>query len=101
MSWQEGRLEKRIQMAVPLELFRSEDAASSERTITENVCAHGARVLARRMRQPNEQLTVIFLERNVRTQARVVYCQRLLDGRFGVGLQLQGAYANFVSAIQQ
>lgn len=27
---------------------------------------------------------------DLRTFARVVYCQRLPDGRFGVGLQFQG-----------
>jgi hypothetical protein len=58
MSWHEGRIEKRIQLAVPLELFGPEDPAGSERTIAENVCAHGARVLARRVRQPNERLMV-------------------------------------------
>jgi hypothetical protein len=101
MSWQEGRIEKRIQAAVPLELSSSEDHASSESTVTENVCAHGTRVLTRRVRQPNERVMVRFLEGDVRTQGRVVYCQRLLDGRFGVGLQLQGVDVNFVSTVQR
>jgi hypothetical protein len=59
---------KRLRLPVPLELFKEEDPASSQRTITENVCSNGARVLARRMSQPNERLMVSFLEDNLRTQ---------------------------------
>jgi hypothetical protein len=46
----EGRIEKRIRLAVPLELFKLEDPANSERTITENVSSNGARVLGRQVR---------------------------------------------------
>jgi hypothetical protein len=87
MSWQRDAL-RGIRLAVPLELFKWQDPASSERTFTENVSSEGVRVLARRMGQPREQLMVSFLEGNLRTQAQVVHCQRLLNGRFGIGLQL-------------
>jgi len=101
MSWQEGRIEKRIRLAVPVELFKSEDPANSERTITENVCAHGARVLSRRAMQPNERLMVSLAEGDQRIQARVVYCKRLPDGRVGVGLQFTEADANFLASVRQ
>lgn len=90
MSVHEGRIEKRIRQALPLELYTLQSQASEERTITENVCSLGARVLSLRTRQPNERLMIRFLELNQRILARVVYCQRLPDGRFGVGLQFQG-----------
>jgi hypothetical protein len=38
----------------------------------------------------NERLMINSLAGDLRTLARVVYCQRLPDGRFGVGLQFQG-----------
>lgn len=90
MSVHEGRIEKRIRQAIPLELYTLQGQASEERTVTENVCSLGARVLTRRTMQPNERLMIRFLELNQRIQARVVYCERLPDGRFGVGLQFQG-----------
>ena len=86
----EGRIEKRFRLSLPLELSKLRQPNGTERTFTENVCSIGARVLTRWAMEPNERLMVGFLELNLRTQARVVYCQRLLDGRFGLGLQFQG-----------
>jgi len=40
---------------------------------------------------PDESLLVSSAAGDLRVQARVVYCQRLGDGRFGVGLHFQGA----------
>jgi hypothetical protein len=87
MTPTEGRTEKRLLLSVPLEL---EDPNGAERATTENVSSIGARVLTRRAMEPNERLMVRFLELSLRTQARVVYCHRLPDGRFGLGLQFQG-----------
>jgi hypothetical protein len=86
----EGRTEKRIRLSVPLELSKLQDSNDTERTATENICSIGARVLTRRAIESNERLSVKFLELNLRTQARVVYCQRLPHGWFGLGLQFQG-----------
>ncbi len=90
MSPTEGRIEKRIRLSIPLEFSKLRDPNGTERTVTENVCSIGARVLTRWAMEPNERLMVRFLELNLRTQARVVYCQRLPDGRFGLGLQFEG-----------
>jgi hypothetical protein len=90
MSPTEERIEKRIHLSVPLELSKLQDPNGTERTLTENVCSIGARVLTRRAMEPNERLMVTFLELNLRTGARVVYCQRLPDGQFGLGLQFKG-----------
>ena len=86
----EGRTEKRIRLSVPLELSKLQDSNDAERTITENICSIGARVLSWRAMEPNDRLMVRFLELNLRTEARVVYCQRLRHGRFVLGLQFQG-----------
>jgi len=90
MSSTEGRIEKRLRLSIPLELSKLQDPNGADRTITENVCSVGARVLTRRAVEPNERLMVRFLELNLCTEARVVYCQRLPDGRFCAGLQFQG-----------
>jgi hypothetical protein len=90
MTSTEGRIEKRLRLSVPLELSKLQDPSGADRTVTENVCSVGARVLSRRAVEPNERMVVRFLEVNLRTEARVVYCERLSDGRFCLGLQFQG-----------
>jgi hypothetical protein len=37
--------------------------------------------------EPDERLMVGFLELDLQADAHVIYCQRLCDGRFGVGLR--------------
>jgi len=90
-----GRLEKRIRLAVPVEIFSPQNPAATERTTTENFCSLGMRILTRRARELNERLWVRSLDGDLRTLARVVYCQRLPDGRFGVGLKFQGQVVNW------
>jgi hypothetical protein len=90
-----GRLEKRIRLAVPVQISSLQDPAAAERTTTENVCSLGMRVLTQRARELNERLMISSLVGDLRTLASVVYCQRLLDGRFGVGLQFQGLVVNW------
>jgi len=85
-----GRLERRIRLAVPVEVSSPQDPSAAERTTTENVCSLGIRVLSQRAKELNERLMVSSIVGDLRTLARVVYCQRLPDGRFGIGLQFQG-----------
>jgi hypothetical protein len=82
----EGRAEKRIRLSVPLEVSKLQYPSDAETTVTENISSIGARVLSWRPVEPNERLIIKFLELNLRTQARVVYCERLRHGQFGVGL---------------
>ena len=95
MPARSGRLEKRIRLAVPVQISSLQDPAAAEQTTTENVCSLGMRVLTQRARQLNERLMISSLVGDLRTLASVVYCQRLLDGRFGVGLQFQGQVVNW------
>lgn len=90
MSVRSGRLEKRIRLAVPVQISSLLEPAATERTTTENVCSLGIRILSQRARRLNERLMISTLLGNLRTPGRVVYCQRLPDGRFAVGLQFQG-----------
>lgn len=86
----EGRTERRIRLNVPLELSKLQYPNDAEATVTENISSIGARVLSWRPIEPDERLMIKFLELNLRTQARVVYCERLRHGQFAVGLQFQG-----------
>ena len=95
MPARSGRLEKRIRLAVPVQIASLLDPAAAERTTTENVCSLGMRVLTERARQLNERLMISSLVGDLRALARVVYCQRLPNGRFCVGLQFQETAANW------
>ena len=89
MAVRSGRLEKRIQLSLPVQISNLYDPSSTERTTTENVCSLGMRVLTQKARELNERLMISSMVGGLRALARVVYCQRLPDGRFGVGIQLQ------------
>ena len=90
MPLRSGRLEKRIEVAIPLQISTLLDPETEERTTTENVCSLGIRVVTEHSRQLDERLMIRSLTSNLRRLARVVYCQRLSDGHFAVGLQFQG-----------
>jgi len=85
-----GRLEKRIQLSVPVQISNLSDPSTMERTTTENVCSLGMRLLTLKARELDERLMISSLVGDLRVLARVVYCQRLPDGHFGVGIQFQG-----------
>jgi hypothetical protein len=95
MPARSGRLEKRIRLAVPVQIASLLDPAAAERTTTENVCSLGMRVLTHRARQLNERLMISSLVGDLRAHARVVYCQRLPNGCFCVGLQFQETAVNW------
>jgi hypothetical protein len=95
MPQRSGRLEKRIRLEVPVQISSLRDPSATEQTTTENVCSLGVRILTRRAWELNERLYIKSLDGDGRTLARVVYCQRLGDGRFGIGLQFQGVTANW------
>ena len=89
MAVRSGRLEKRIQLSLPVQISNLYDPSSKERTTTENVCSLGMRVVTQKARELNERLMISSMVGDLRALARVVYCQRLPDGRFGVGIQFQ------------
>jgi len=85
-----GRSEKRIARTVSIEVCLQDEPRLNERMLTENVSAHGARVFMERKLQPGQQVLVSSPKEGVRSQARIVYCQRVSEGRFVVGLELSG-----------
>src|SRR5258707_12815197 len=90
MAVRSGRLEKRMQLSLPVQISSLYDPSTTERTTTENVCSLGMRVVTQKAKDLNERLMVSSLAGDLRSLARVVYCQRLPDGRFVVGIQFQG-----------
>jgi len=87
-----GRGEKRVDLRMPVQIFKVQGHGftdTTEKTTTENVSSRGARVLTRQTLQPQEQLSVTLLGGQVPTLARVIYSQPLAGKLFGVGLQFE------------
>jgi hypothetical protein len=83
----------RLDVSVRISSLR--DPLATERTTTENVCSLGVRIVTQRAWELDERLWVNSLDWDLRALARVVYCQRLVDGRFGIGLQFRGVPINW------
>ena len=83
-----GRLERRIAKTVKLEVCPLDGSASKETTLTENVSGQGVRVVLHQKLQPRQEAVLISPAEGVRSTAKVVYCRRLADNRFAVGLEL-------------
>jgi hypothetical protein len=93
MATQAGRMEKRIQLEMPVHVSRMQSLGLSdfvEKATTENVSSGGIRVLIRRALLPDERLRITLLVGSERsTPARVVYCQPIAGALFGLGLQFE------------
>ena len=101
MRAQTGRMEPRIRMKVPVRLESLGNPSLAENTLTENVCSLGIRVVTKRPWQPGETLQITSPVGDLRTPARVVYCQSLRGDQFAVGLQFQGSRIRWGKEIGQ
>ncbi len=71
-----------------MELSRLDASLPGEPTFTENVSPHGARVWTKQRWQPEERALLSSPETGLHAQARVVYCERMENKGFAVGLEL-------------
>jgi hypothetical protein len=99
-----GRMEKRLPIAVVVHLGDVQDHNAAELTYTENVSAHGACVISKRAWQPGEPAQVTSLEELIALRGKVVYCRKCGNDRYVVGLTFQGCevtwrtYRNYASS---
>jgi hypothetical protein len=83
-----GRMEKRLPIAIVVRLIHGQDqhVNGAELTYTDNLSAHGARVVSKRSWQTGEIVHLTSLKDETTIRGRVVYCQKLLDDRYCIGL---------------
>ena len=83
-----GRMEKRLPIAIVVRLAHALDSPKNgvEMTYTDNVSAHGARVVSNRPWQMGEVARVTSLKDDSTLFGKVVYCQKLRDNRYCIGL---------------
>src|SRR5271168_3523177 len=83
-----SRLENRTPLRVAVDLARLEVRYPAQQGVTENVSLHGARVITGKPWPLNVRLNLRSLVGNLRSRARVVYCEPRSSGDFVLGLQL-------------
>ena len=55
---------------------------------TIDISCHGARVVTKKIWQPNQQLSVRSIRGNLYSLARVVYCQPCVGDSFVIGIEM-------------
>lgn len=84
-----GRCEPRIAKTEVVKLLQLDESPIAKvEAFTENVSSQGARVIIDSVCAAGKLVRVDALEERLKLTARVVYCQRLDEGKFAVGLQL-------------
>jgi hypothetical protein len=82
------RTESRKRLKVTVDLSNVDVRRPAREGITENVSAHGARVVVSEQLPRDLPLNVRSMLGSLKSRARVVYCERLENGLFAVGLEL-------------
>jgi len=84
----DGRLEKRLTMSVPVYLASLGEPRARERTVTENVSPHGARVISKRSWRSGEEALIAPLTGEFPQVGTVIYSRRKNGGgRFFLGVE--------------
>jgi len=91
----DGRIEKRLPTSVPVYLGSLEDPSTPERTFTENVSPHGARVISRRNWRPGEEPLITPLNGERPQVGRVIYCLPKTGDRFCLGVEFPDRTVNW------
>ena len=81
-------MEKRFPLSIVVQLAQGRERALSETelTYTENISAHGACVISRRLWNIDDVAQVTALEGVLALHGRVVHCQKRGEDRYAVGL---------------
>ncbi len=84
-----GRIERRLPIIVVVRLAAAVSvAADGERTFTDNISPHGARIFSKQAWQPGDAVRVTPLNADL-AWAKVIYSQRLPDDRYCIGVKFQ------------
>ena len=86
----DARIERRDPLPVQVYLASLEKPRARERTVTEDVSPHGARVLSSRYWQPGDVPLLTPLIGQYPKHARVVYCDPQPKSGYCVGIQFEG-----------
>ena len=85
------RIQKRTHASVALQISSAEQPFITELAFSENVSLHGVRVVTERAWKPGERVIVKSYHGSIKSPAKVIYCYRLAEARYAVGLELRSA----------
>ena len=94
-----GRTERRLPIIVVVRLAHCDPAdmrGEEERTYTDNISTRGARVFSKSLWQLGAAVRVTPLEGDSAC-GKVVYCQRLPDDRYSIGVKFHGNYVKWAA----
>jgi hypothetical protein len=80
-------------MSVAARLEIRGEVAVLEPVVIENISTHGARVVAKRSCLVRDSVVIIDPLGGFRLDARVIYCENLVDGQCAIGLRFREAAA--------
>ena len=83
-----GRGKKRVAKGEVVALARHDSLGLEHPATTENISEQGLRLVTEQGWKPGERVLLTTPETGSRVPARVIYCERLSEKRFAVGLEL-------------
>ena len=94
------RIQKRTHASVALQISSAEQPFITELAFSENVSLHGVRVVTERAWKPGERVIVKSYHGSIQSPAKVIYCYRLAEARYAVGLELRSAVGTWMDVSQ-
>ncbi|HKW65142.1 MAG TPA: PilZ domain-containing protein [Candidatus Acidoferrum sp.] len=93
-----GREERRLPIMMEINLAPAGRATAErrERTFTDNISPHGLRVQSASSWQMGEQAEVTPMKGEIAMLGEVVYCQRVRDNRFFLGLKFRDKHIPWI-----
>src|SRR5258708_36732295 len=94
------RIQKRTPATVALQITSAKQPFITELAFTENVSLHGVRVVTERAWKPGERVIIKSYHGSVQSVAKLIYCHRLAEPRYAVGLELRSAGGTWLAVSQ-
>lgn len=85
-KWPEGRKDPRVPARIELNLRKADGSDLGEILFTENVCRGGVGLFTGNFWRPNQEVLLRALRLGFTARGRIVYCHRVADRHFAVGI---------------
>ena len=83
-------MEKRLPIAMIVNLARAQNRNGTELTYTDNVSAHGACIVSNHPWQPGELAEITSMFDQIAMRGKVVHCRKRGDDQYTIGLSFPG-----------
>lgn len=94
---------QRAESRIPLKMFvklSDPENGKFELTTTVDISCHGARVVSRSFREPDQHVLIRSIRGNLYSHARVVHCRSLTDNSYAVGLELYHPTGDWTTPVE-